>query len=144
MRSATLTPIASTGSFDPAAASSSGLFRTVILRLLRAPGPGIVIEKSQQRLKQVTLACSRNGRQTSPARAMRSLLVQLSDAVQPIEGRHFVALRQRRIVKDRLDEVIQFAAKHHHRLADMQQLACTFADDVHAKNRVVLAVENQL
>src|ERR1700755_3420243 len=108
MRSATLTPIATTGSFDPAAASPSGLLRPVIPR---PSGPLALALRSrnQQHLKLVTVACSGNSRQTSPARAARILLVQLGDTVQPVECRHLVALCKRRIVEDRVNEVFQSA-----------------------------------
>src|SRR6201999_376058 len=143
MRSATLTPIATTGSVDPAAASPSGLFRPVIPR---PSGPLALALRSrnQQHLKLVTVACSGNTRQTSPACAPRIPLIQLGDAVQAVERRHLVALCERRVVEDRVNEVFQPATERHHRLPDVQQFARALTDDMHAENRVVLAVEDEL
>src|SRR5580692_2012271 len=72
------------------------------------------------------------------------LLIQLGDSIQPVERRDLVALRQRGIVEDRVHEVFEPASERHHRLPDVQQLARTLTDDVHAKDGVVLAVEDQL
>src|SRR5665213_3050148 len=69
-------------------------------------------------------------------------LIEFADAVHAIERGHFVALRQRRIVEHRLDEVLQLAIERHYRLADVQQFAGALADDVYAENRMRLAVED--
>src|SRR5688572_15306076 len=47
------------------------------------------------------------------------------DLIEPVKRRNFVALRQRRIVEDRIYEVIQDAPEDHDRLTNMDQL-CRF------------------
>ena len=53
-------------------------------------------------------------------------------AAKAVERRSFIALGERRVVEDGVDEVIDGAAKDHDRLADVDQFAGAFADDVDA------------
>src|SRR4051812_29645723 len=71
-------------------------------------------------------------------------LVELADAIHTIEGGHLVTLRQRRVVEDCLYEVIKLTAERHDGLAYVEELAGAFADDMHAEDRVCLAVEDEL
>src|SRR6185437_8418065 len=64
--------------------------------------------------------------------------------VDPVECRRLVALRQRRIIEHRVDEIIHHAAQHHHCLANVHQLRRALANDVHAQNLPRLAMKNQL
>src|ERR1039458_4830883 len=65
-------------------------------------------------------------------------LIELAYPVQPVERRNFIAFRQGGVVEHRIHEVLQLSAQRHHRLADVQQLAGAFADDVHAQDRMRL------
>ena len=47
---------------------------------------------------------------------------QTRELVETVERRRLVALRQRRVVEDRVDEVVDRAAQREHRLADVNQL----------------------
>ena len=60
--------------------------------------------------------------------------LKLHEFIQPVKRRRFIALRQRRIVEDRIHEIIDGAAENHHRLADVQQFGRAFADDVNAQH----------
>ena len=51
----------------------------------------------------------------------------------PSERRGFVALRKGRVVKDRVDEVVDRTAMGEHSLADVDQFTRTFANNVHAQ-----------
>src|SRR5665213_4404765 len=75
---------------------------------------------------------------------LRRSLIEFADAVHAVERGHFVTLRQRRVVEHRLHEIFQLATERHHRLADVQQLARSFADDMHAQNRMRLAMKNDI
>ena len=75
---------------------------------------------------------------------MKPADIALDQPVHAVKGRRLVALRQRGIVENRVDEIIDRAAECHHRLTDVDQLAGAFADDVHAQQLVVLAMKDQL
>ena len=64
-------------------------------------------------------------------------------ASKAIEGRHLVALRQRRIVEDRIDEIVHRAAQRHDGLADVDQFAGAFADNVDAQHLARVTVKDQ-
>src|SRR5258708_1771348 len=74
----------------------------------------------------------------------RVFLLELADAIQPVESRNFITFRERWVVEDCIHEIIQLSAQRHHRLTDVQQLARALADDVHAKDRMRHPVEDQL
>ena len=57
---------------------------------------------------------------------------------------HLVALRERRVVEHRLEEVVESAAERQHRLADVDQLGRLRAHAVDAEQRARLAVEDHL
>src|SRR5882757_8507409 len=67
-----------------------------------------------------------------------------SEPVDAVIRRRLVTLGERGIVEDRIDEVIERAAEHHNGLADVQELAGAFADDVDAKQMARLAMEDDL
>src|SRR5579883_1086551 len=69
---------------------------------------------------------------------------ETGELVQPVEGRRFVALGERRIVEHRIHEIIDLAAENEHRLPDVQQFARSLADDVNPENIPRLAVKYQL
>src|SRR6202789_4687543 len=71
-------------------------------------------------------------------------LLELTDAVQPVESSNFITFRQSWIVEHRIHEILQLSAQRHHCLTDVQQLARALADDVHAKDQVVQPMEDQL
>src|SRR5713101_6545983 len=53
--------------------------------------------------------------------------------IQAIEGCGLVALRQRRVVEDRLDDLINASTERQHGLPDVDQLRGLRTDDVHAE-----------
>ena len=61
------------------------------------------------------------------------LYSNLAELVQAVERRRLIAFGQSRIVEDRIDEIVDRTPEDHHRLADVQQLAGAFADDMHAE-----------
>ena len=73
----------------------------------------------------------------------RTRLLKLADAVEAVEGGYLITLGKRGVVEDGIDEIIELAAKRHDRLADVHELAGTFADDVDAKDGVGDAVEDE-
>src|SRR5262249_12321647 len=75
---------------------------------------------------------------------VRSARFEDAEAVDPIERRHLVAFGQGRVVEHRIDEIVDLAAARQYRLADVDQLARPFADDVDAEQLPGLAVKNQL
>src|SRR2546422_3831774 len=76
----------------------------------------------------------------------RALILDGSAAelVGGVERRDLVALRQRRVVEDRLEEVVDPAPQGQHRLADMDQLRRAAPDDVDAEESPILPVEEHL
>ncbi len=76
-----------------------------------------------------------------PQRLLHLVAVQAAEAV---EGRGFVALGESGVVEDGVDEVVDGAAEDHDGLADVDQLAGAFADDVHAEHLARVAVEDEL
>src|SRR5262249_25968674 len=60
------------------------------------------------------------------------------------EGRHLVALGERGVVEDGVEEVVEAAPKGEDRLADVDQLGSPGAHDVHAEQAAVVAVEDHL
>src|SRR5258708_28565857 len=72
------------------------------------------------------------------------LLLEARQAVDAIKRRRLVAFRQSGVVEHSVDKVVHCSAQRHHRLADVQQFRCAFADDMYAQNRPGLAVEDQL
>src|SRR5262245_40691610 len=69
-------------------------------------------------------------------------LLKPNQLVDAVKRRRLIALGQCRIIKYRFDEIIDRALQDHHRLPDVQQFGCPFADDVDAENLACLAVEN--
>src|ERR1017187_1326937 len=89
-------------------------------------------------------ATTRSDNVTPTVFAIATPLIELAYPVQPVERRDFIAFRQGGIVEHRIHEVLQLSAQRHHRLANVQQLAGAFADDMHAQDRMRLAMEDQL
>src|SRR5256885_6784766 len=61
--------------------------------------------------------------------------------VQAVERGGLVTLRQRRIVEDGIDKVLDRGAQDHNRLADVEQFACPLANDVNAQNQLRIAMK---
>jgi len=64
--------------------------------------------------------------------------------VQSVEGGILVTLRERRVVENGVNKIVDFPAHREHRLPDMHQFDCAFPDDVHAQQLAALAMEQQL
>src|SRR5215471_20410269 len=77
----------------------------------------------------------------SAATALRRLLRQL---VRGVQRRDLVALRQRWIVEDGPQEIVEAPAEGEHGLADVNELGGTRPDGVHTQQTPVLAVEEEL
>src|SRR5438876_991332 len=69
---------------------------------------------------------------------------QASEAIQAVQRGHLVGLRERRVVEDVVDEVVDGPAEGEDRLADMHELRGLLADDVDATEPVRGALEEQL
>src|SRR6266446_6062824 len=91
-----------------------------------------------------SLLSGRGCRQPGPDGAfLDPLFLEDAQPVDAVEGRHFVAFRQGGVIEHRVDEVVYRSAEREHRLADVDQLAGTFADDVDAEQLAGLAVKDQ-
>src|SRR3984885_12315662 len=77
-------------------------------------------------------------------RAIYSAPLPVRQLVEAVEGRGLVALGQRRIVENGIDEILHTAAKNHNCLADVKQLGSAFTDDVHAQHLFGLAMKTNL
>src|SRR5262249_41514460 len=64
--------------------------------------------------------------------------------VEPVEGRDLVALGERRVVEDRVDEVLDGALVGHDGLADVDQFRRAGPDRMDAQERVALLVDQEL
>ena len=53
--------------------------------------------------------------------------------VQAVKSCCLVALRQSRVIEHGVDEVVNFATQDQNRLADVQQLGCTFPNDMNTQ-----------
>src|SRR5438876_1046751 len=69
---------------------------------------------------------------------------QASEAIQAVQRGHLVGLRERRVVEDVVDEVVDGPAEGEDRLADVHELRGLLADDVDATEPVRGALEEQL
>ena len=69
---------------------------------------------------------------------------ETGELVETVERRRLVALGERRIVENRVDEVVDRGAQREHGLADVNQLRGPFTDDVNAEQGPGLAVEDDL
>src|SRR6476659_8996659 len=67
-----------------------------------------------------------------------------AETVDAVKRCRLVGFGKRGVVEYRVDEVIEFAAKRHDRLSNVQQLAGPFSDDVHAEQVACLAMEDDL
>jgi hypothetical protein len=67
-----------------------------------------------------------------------------AEPVDPIERRGLVALRQRGVVEDRIDEVVNLATESQDGLPDVHELGGLGADDMNAQRLAALTVENEL
>src|SRR5579885_697215 len=63
--------------------------------------------------------------------------------IQPVKRRRLVTFCERRIVEDRIHEIIHRALENEHRLPDVQQFGGAFADDMHAEQFPGFAVEDE-
>src|SRR5262249_51192628 len=70
--------------------------------------------------------------------------LERTQLVRRVEGGDLLGLRQRRVVEDRADEVVDRAAAAHHGLADVYQLGRARAEDVDAEQPPALRVDEQL
>src|ERR1700722_2003090 len=70
------------------------------------------------------------------------LLITMQPAYA-VEGRNLVTLRQSRIVEHGFGEVINNTAERHDGLADVDQLARVFPDDMNAQHLARIAMEDQ-
>src|SRR5690242_14994310 len=61
-----------------------------------------------------------------------------------VEGRDLVALRQGRIIEDRIEEIVEPGPQAEHGLPDVEQLGGAGADDVDPEQPAVGAMEQQL
>ena len=64
--------------------------------------------------------------------------------VHRVERGHLVRLGERRVVEDRVDEVVDRPAEPHHRLADVHELGGAGAERVHAQQCPVVGGDEQL
>ena len=104
---------------------------------ISSPVPSVTPEESPPRpLKE-------QGARRGPRQRGRRAVVFLDEGCsqrQPVRGverRHLVALGERGIVEDGVEEVVEAAAEAEHRLADVDQLGGAGADDVHAEQAPV-------
>src|SRR6476620_10024926 len=73
-----------------------------------------------------------------------ALVFEDPEPVDAVEGRDLVAFRERRVIEHGVDEVVDRSAERQHRLADVDQLAGTLADNVDAEQLAGLAMKDQL
>ena len=69
---------------------------------------------------------------------------RLFQPVEAVEGGRLVAFGQRRIVEQRIHEVIDGALVGHNGLADMDQVRCALAEDADPEDLAGLDVEHDL
>src|SRR5271166_3194078 len=67
-----------------------------------------------------------------------------AEAGHPVQGGDFVTLPQRGKVKDRTEEIIEFAAEREHSSTDVDQFAGAFTDDVDAEHFTGFGVKQEL
>src|SRR6266436_1216746 len=84
-----------------------------------------------------------SGRDCCPGGGEATLIFEEPEAVDAVEGRHFVAFCQCGVIEHRVDEVVDRAAERQNCLADVDQLARPFADDVDAEQLAGLAMKDQ-
>ena len=70
--------------------------------------------------------------------------ISLWKVVKCSQRRNLVAFGQGRIVENVIDKIIQLAAMGHDRLANMNQLRCSFPDDMDTEKLSCLAMKQQL
>src|SRR5436190_1763668 len=66
------------------------------------------------------------------------------ELIHAVKRRSLVAFGQRRIVENRVDEIVDFAFENQHGLPDVQQLGRAFANDVHAQDLAGFTMEDEL
>src|SRR5665213_1994286 len=67
-----------------------------------------------------------------------------SEPVQPVKRGSLIAFRQGGIIENGIDKIVDRRIQRHHRLANVDQLARAFADDVNAQQLPRVAMEDQL
>src|SRR5258708_21972321 len=72
------------------------------------------------------------------------ILREHADAVDPVKRRYLVAFGERRIIEDRIYEIIDRASERQYRLTDVNQFTGAVADNVNTQQFAGLAVEDQL
>src|SRR5262245_32798079 len=90
-----------------------------------------------------SLALASSSRRPHVSDATPSTCLRHPQTIDPVEGCGLVALRERRIVEDCVDEVIDLAAEAEHRLADVHELRGFCTDDVHAEQPAIVAMKDQ-
>ncbi len=65
----------------------------------------------------------------------------VTEPVQSIQGSSLAALGKRREIEHRIGEIIDGTAMRHERLADVDQFACTFTNDVDAQQLAGIGAE---
>jgi len=76
-----------------------------------------------------------------------SIVDERFDRIEPIpriERRHLVRPGKRRVVEDRVDEVIDRPLEAHHRLSDVNDLGCVSPEDMDAQDRAVFPRDEEL
>src|SRR4051812_22557421 len=67
-----------------------------------------------------------------------------SEATEGVVGRVLVALGERRVVEDHLDEGVDASAEGHDRLPDVHELGGALADAVDAEELAAVSLDEQL
>ena len=63
--------------------------------------------------------------------------------IQTVEGGDLIAFRQRRVVEDRIDKIIDLSMKGHDGLADVDQFCGSFADSMNTEQMPGVPVKQQ-
>jgi hypothetical protein len=72
------------------------------------------------------------------------LPVLMAEAGHPVQSGDLVTLPEGGKVKDRAEEIIEFAAEREHRSTDVDQFAGAFPDDMDAEHYAGFGVKQQL
>src|SRR5688572_28390543 len=63
--------------------------------------------------------------------------------IQTVEGGDLIAFRQRRVIEDRVDKIIDLSMKGHDGLADVDQFCGSFADSMNTEQMPGVPVKQQ-
>src|SRR6202011_1973474 len=67
---------------------------------------------------------------------------KLGKFVQAVKRGRFVTLGQSRVIENGIDEIFRRAAEDHNRLADVNEFASSFSDDMNAQNFLCFAMKD--